>query len=222
MDSAGDDYTQSPGSARWADAGSVKTQTVFDAPNGNQYVAIREGASVSYHRLGLQITHVNLQTQTCGLSYLGVWGCDDALKAQIAEYGIAVKLEDMPTADFAGDSQCMTNSYPGAQLVSGETKAGVCVSNIMKSDLSAKENAQRGEIPVYALAYAKLTDGTVLTSDRAGYQDDIGYGLRSAMETMDELIVTQPKRYLRPAVQAAQDRGGRRQGGSDRPAHRNQ
>lgn len=206
MDSSGNDYSLATGKAQWASADKVNTQTILEAPNGNYYVAVIDGASVSYHCIGLRLTHVTIRPENCGIYYRGAWGCDNVLANNIAEYGIAVSLKDMPGKDFETDpDDCLFAGYDGAGLVSGEVKAGVIIENILQTALSDKENANRGEMPIYATAYIKLKDGTVLIGDREGFEDDVSYSLRGAMETMDHLIQTQPANYLRPVVQAARD-----------------
>jgi hypothetical protein len=205
MDSAGDDYSGATGKAQWENAEDVKTQSLFNAPNGNTYVPVINGATVTYHCISAKLTHVSIRPDTCGIYYRGAWGCDSVLAGRIKEYGIAVSLENMPGVDFASDPDCVYSEFTADTMTSGESKAGVMISGIMQEALTGDENQQRGEMPVYAVAYIRLDDGTVLLSDRPGQQDDVAYSLYDALATMDQQIKNEPGRHLRAAVQAGRD-----------------
>jgi len=205
MDTSGDNYTSSLGKAVWTSSELVKTQSIFNAPNGNTYIPVIDGATATYHCIGMKLTHVSIRPETCGIYYRGAWGSDSTLSGQIAEYGIAVSLEGVPGEDFATDPDCLYTAFPGETLISGESKAGVMIDGIMKTELDAGTNSQRGEMPVYAVAYVKLNDGTVLLSDRPGTKDDVAYSLYDIMSLMNQQIETAPGTHRRPAVQAGRD-----------------
>lgn len=197
MDSSGDDLSVPGGKAVWAESSNTASLTEIA---DRRYVAVVEGNTATYHRLEMELTDVTLRTESCGIYYKGVWGCDSVLASRIAQYGIAVSLQDTPGADFATTEGCIYSSYDGETLQNGEVKTGMLIRNIMKDNLRAASNQRRGEMPIYASAYMKLTDGTVLTDG-----DNIAYSLRSTMEEMDRLIVEQPQMYLRDAVWTARD-----------------
>lgn len=205
MDTSGDDYSLSTGSAQWSSPELVKTQSIFSAPNGNTYIPVIDGATVTYHCIGMKLTHVSIRPETCGIYYRGAWGSDSTLTGQIAQYGIAVSLEGVPGEDFASDPDCLYTAFSGETLISGEQKAGVIIDGIMKTELDAETNSQRGEMPIYAVAYVRLNDGTVLLSDRSGEKDDVAYSLYDAMSVMNQQIETAPGTHRRPAVQAGRD-----------------
>ena len=183
----------------------MKTQSIFTAPNGNCYVPVIDGATVTYHCISAKLTHVSIRPESCGIYYRGQWGCDSILADRIQEYGIAVSLKAMPGADFATDPDCLYTVLSGDTMVSGECKASVMINGIMDEALQSVDNQARGEMPIYATAYAKLDDGTVLLSDRAGTQDDVAFSLYSIMATMDQQIKNEPGRHLRAAVTAGRD-----------------
>ena len=202
MDSSGDDYSDAAGSSTLSGATAA---TFTDAPNGYRYVAITSGDSVSYHRLDMQLTTASIRPSDCGIYYSGTWGCDSVLAAQIESYGIAVSLSHMPKTDLERDDTCLYSSYEGSRLVSGATKTGVLIKNIMKSSLSASQNVRRGEMPIYATGYVKLTTGAVYTGDRTGAEDDVAYSLRTTMERMDSLIAADPSLFLSDTVHNARE-----------------
>ena len=200
MDSTGDNFSVGTGKAVWADTESVKTAPMTQLPNGKRYLAVTEGNTTTYHRIELRLTHVSLRTENCGIYYKGEWGCDGVLAPMIADYGIAVSLKGMPDVDFATTPGCHYSRYDGATLQNGATRTGVIIKNIMNESLSSEDNQKRGQMPVYATAYIRLTDGTVLV-DNGG----IAYSLRSTMEKMDRLAQEQPQLYKRDAIWRVRD-----------------
>ncbi len=197
MDSSGDSYSLPAGAVIWEDADAVKTLRSTDAPNGNRYVAIADDNVVTYHRLGMALTDVTLRTSACGIYYKATWNCDEALLPLVDCYGIVLSVYHMPGEDFATDSLCLPVQYDGANLMNNEKKTGVMIKNIMKETLSDASNSRRGQIPIYANAYLRLTDGTLIMTDRAGSADDVAYSLKAAMDRMDSLITSDPTHYRR-------------------------
>lgn len=202
MDSSGDDYSNSAGSAKLSDAAAA---AFTDAPNGCRYIAVTQDDTVSYHRLDMQLTTVSIRPSDCGIYYSGTWGYDSVLAGQIESYGIAVSLYNMPDAQFEANETCLYTSNEGNTLTSGETKTGVLIKNIMKDSLSSFLNARRGMMPIYAAGYVKLANGDVYVSDKEGKEDDIAYSLRTTMERMDSLITADPSLFLSETVQKARD-----------------
>ena len=199
MDSAGS------GKAKWSSAALVKTQSIFSAPDGNCYVPVANGATVTYHCISAKLTHVSIRPESCGIYYSGQWDCDSTLAGRVQEYGIAMSLKEMPGTDFATDPDCLYTALSGDTMVSGATKASVMIDGIMKEELQSSDNQNRGEMPVYATAYVRLDDGTVILSDRTGTQDDVAFSLYSAMATMNQQMEEEPGRHLRAAVTAGRD-----------------
>ncbi len=197
MDSSGDDFTVGTGKAVLTE--NVKIASMTETSD-KRYVAVVDGNTATYHRLELRLTHVSLRTESCGIYYKGVWGCDSVLAPLIKDYGVAVSLKGTPNEDFATTTGCLYSRYDGATLQNGEAKTGVMIKNIMKDSLSTEDNQNRGEMPIYATAYIRLTDGTVLV-DGSG----IAYSLRSTMEKMDRLIVEQPQMYKRDEIWRVRD-----------------
>ena len=205
MDSTGDEYSIPTGKAQWTSADAVKTGMITYAPNDHRYIALTDGNAVTYHRLGMKLTNVSLRAEKCGIYYKGTWDCDSMIADMVDTYGVAVSVHKMPGSDFEQDPTCLTTTYDGEDLVNGAIKTGVMIKNIMRTDLSSLTNKDRGEMPIYAIAYAKLKNGAVYISDQEGSQDDVAYSLRTTMERMDELIKAQPGLYLRDAVHTARD-----------------
>lgn len=189
MDSSGDDYTVGTGKAILN--GNTKTDIHTTVYDGREYIAIVEGDTATYHRLGMRLTDVTLRPSSCGVYYKASWDCDSQLAALVDVYGIALSVYNQPDENFRNDKNVVKVDYDGADFVSGEKKTGVAINNIMKKDLSSVSNQARGQMPIYASAYLQLTDGTKLMSRNADYS------LKTAMELLDNMISEDPTHYRR-------------------------
>lgn len=197
MDSSGDKYDEPAGKAVWADAASVNTDTLCYAPNGYKYYAVRDGAQVTYHRLGAELTSVTLRPteQDSGVYFTGSFGADQTVRDLIKTYGIAVSLTGMPTSSL---QNCLYSTFQGTSLVNDDVKTGVLVKNIMKDTLDAATNNTRGRDEIYASTYVQLKDGTVLTGDNAATSaDDVAYSLYDTITKLDNLITEDPTIFRR-------------------------
>ena len=188
MDASGDSYTEPSGAATGVTA---NTYDAIYAPNGNTYIAIAASGSVSYHRLGMKVTGVSIRTSASGMYYDAKWYCDDTLKGEIATYGVVTSTMDMPGIDFASEEENRYTVFAKDTFVSGETKKGAVITNIMKSEgRTAAENDKAGKTSIYAKAYLTFADGTTLVSS-----DRIQYSLYDVMKGLDSLIMSNPNKY---------------------------
>ena len=177
------------GTATTAD--TVQLADVFTAPDGMQYVSVTDGVT-TFHKVSMGIRDVVLRPASAGLYYTGSWNFDSTLSAMVDSYGIAVSLVATPDVNCLEDSTCMYSSFTDFQ---NGTACGTLIDGIMKTaeeGRTAEENSACGDMPVYAKAYVKLTDGRVLVSS-----DNVSYSLHSVMDTMDKLITEEPTCYRR-------------------------
>ena len=194
MDSTGDSYAEPTGLATGT---SVQTYAVTEAPNGNTYVAVAGESGVTYHRLFMKITGVNIRPGVGGMYYNAKWYCDDTLKGLIDTYGVAASTADMPAEDFASDAENRYTVFTQDSFVSGESKNGAVITGIMSDGHTENENEQGGKMPVYAKAYLTFADGTALISG-----DNIHYSLYDVMKGLDKLITEKPIQYRKYMITA--------------------
>ena len=160
-----------------------KTATEVD---GKTYYMVKDGEAYSFHLLGAALTNVNIRPSSTGIYYDGVWACDDTLKGLVESYGVAVSLVAMPGTNFDVEgSSCLYTAYGKDTLESGTTRTGVIIEDILAEKETANRNDKNGRKPIYARAYVKLTDGTVIMSDTGAAES-----LHSAMTRLDQLIKT--------------------------------
>ena len=124
---------------------------------GNTYYTLAEGNTYSFHILEVKISGVSLRPSTAGIYYSSVWNCDDTLKTEIQNFGIAVSVYGQPGADFAEDTKSMYTQLLPAQLETGKPVTSVLITDIFKT--TADNNSQRGMTDIYATAYVTLNQG---------------------------------------------------------------
>lgn len=154
--------------------GPVLSEDKVTQVQGKQYVAVEKEGSYSFHRLELGITGVALRPSCAGLYYQGTWQYDEVLSGMIDAYGIGVSTGDIPDTDLLTDPDTLYTQNSGNSVL---------VENILTGTSSAMENAQRGEMPVFAAAYVRFADGTVCVGHNTGV-----YSLHSFLEAADRLI----------------------------------
>ena len=195
MDASGDGYTEPKGAALGV---SAQTYDMTDAPNGNRYIAVNDGEKVTYHRLGMKITSVNIRPSANGMYYTGKWECDDTIKALVAAYGVVASTADMPENDFAADEDNLWTTFDGADFASGITQNGAVITGIMKTeDRTESQNNEYGKKPIYAKAYIAFENGPTYVSG-----DNIRYSLYDVMKGLDSLIESNPTKYRRQTLAA--------------------
>lgn len=209
MDSANDNYTASEGKLVFADQENANVPTVAPVSTGSMYVAVTEGNTATFHRLDFGIDSISIRPASCGVYYTGVWSCDEVLAEVIDSYGMVLSLKSMPTANFVAEETANGNMWtePTEKLGVGINSTSVLISGIMQTGetygdegqtpVSAANNDIRGKLPIYATAYVLIDGETYISDDSATAEDDVDYSLYSAMELMDQLIVTYPESFRR-------------------------
>ena len=172
-----------------------KTATEVD---GNTYYMVKDGETYSFHRMQAELANVSIRPDSAGIYYDGVWACDDTLKGLVESYGVAVSLSAIPGAGFADkNSSCLYTAFGKDTLTSGATRTGVIIQGILNADRGASQNNFNARKPIYARAYVKLTDGTLILSE-----DGAADSLHSSMTRLDTMIgqdATIAQKYLEVA-----------------------
>ena len=119
-------------------------------------VALVAGGKTTFHDLQVRIASVSLRPGNAGLYYTARFVCDDAVKAYVDSFGVAVSLEDVPGEDFETDAKTLYTGYGKDKLADGQANS-VLIQNVMKAALTPDANKERAEKSIYANAYLKLT-----------------------------------------------------------------
>lgn len=130
---------------------------------GETFIPLVEENTATFHAIYAKISKISIRPGTVGMYYTSDFICDDSLKNYIDSYGVAVSLAGMPDKNFATNNRVLYTAKDGESFTSGEHYS-VIVQYIMNAEQSAASNKSRGEKPIYANAYIKLTvDGTPYT-----------------------------------------------------------
>ena len=173
-DSKTDDYTVADGIYGSIPAGGNVTAA-------ESYYQINEEGNATFHRLDLELTHVNLRLESMGIYYETKIGGDEKIKAMVSEFGVAARAYNPPNA-----TSIFVDAYEKTRVVwdaedwrVGQTTGdnSVLVSGIMEENTySAKKNSQRAQVPVWAACYVITTDGEYILGPA------VGYSLRDVVE----------------------------------------
>lgn len=165
----------------------------------DHYIMIREGSGISFHRICLQITDSVLRPSVAGIYYSSNFCGDEKVSELVDSFGIALNAAEVPTAD----NMHTTSLYTVMDKALFNSDSTSCLlSGIMKTENEAADNLSRAAMPVYAGAYVRLTDGTVLYGNtvstnlqeqaaaiNAGW-DDLNYTQKRAFVGMFEQFDT--------------------------------
>lgn len=203
IDTANDTYEETACGVLTVE-GTVTVSGSAKAPNGNTYVTIADGESITAHRLDMDITAVSLRTSAAGLYYKARYTCDSALSSRVQSYGVVLSTFNMPGADFKteptrGNNNCYT--VASAPFASGVVATSGSVFNILKETLSPGENLLRSRQVIYANAYVDFGSGPIVAdADNAGKTiaaadfTGVAYSLQGLLLRLDSVYDTYNKK----------------------------
>lgn len=188
FDSANSDYA-TYGTLTLTDA-VIANGFETEAIDGNKYYTLSSDGAYSFHRFEMEITGVSFRTTTGGIYFKGVWSCDDALKAQIETFGVAVSVLGMPGADFVQSEHCLWTELAGSQLESGKEITGALVDGIIKKDRDPALNDGYGRnYAICAATYVVFSSGeTLVSDDPATAEDDVAVTLHDVVDGIEAMI----------------------------------
>lgn len=133
--------------------------TVAAPCSDDQYLMITEQSGISFHRICLQITNSVLRPADAGIYYSSNFAGDELVAGLVSSFGIALNTSEMPTVENM-ETTTLYTVMDKARFNSDSTSC--LLSGIMKTECGDGDNLSRSAMPVYAGAYVRLTDGTVL------------------------------------------------------------
>lgn len=165
MDAHTDDFTVSDGVYGTAPVSANVQPVTKGAPCASYgYVMIEENGKVSFHRIQMVVTAVNLRPSQAGLYYSCSFGGDEKVQALVKSFGMLVSIEGDPIA--LGADATVGYTAMGAELFGANTATtSTLISGIMKSGNSAETNGRNAQTAIYGRTYVELADGTVLYGD---------------------------------------------------------
>ena len=125
----------------------------------DHYIMIREASGISFHRICLRITEAVLRPSVTGIYYSSDFSGDEMVSERVESFGIALNAAEVPNED----NMQTTSLYTVMDKSLFNSDSNSCLlSGIMKAENEDADNLYRAAMPVYAGAYVRLTDGTVL------------------------------------------------------------
>ena len=152
-------------------------KTVYVPITGNDGYATLHQARVNIDELVLRANNQDESGKASpGIYFKHRFDGDDAVKDQVESYGIAFSLTGAPTAaDLQAEGTLLYEDgivyrngnviytkHDGASF--GETDAestSTLITGVMKEENGVSTNDKNAKMPIYGVAYIKLTDGTV-------------------------------------------------------------
>lgn len=125
--------------------------------DGRRYVAITQDGKLSFHRIYVGVTHMNLKISSAGFGYKAAFYADEMVKDHITGFGFDVWVQeqnkiqlDLGTEDFVAGK-------------TGNVKT-LRIENVLSSKVTDEANAQALQTEVYADAFVTLRlDGSDIT-----------------------------------------------------------
>lgn len=129
--------------------------------NRDVYLMNQESdGALSFHAVGLNIHAMSLKADSVGLYYENYFLGDSIVKEKVLSYGIAVSIQEIPSADTMGSTAKYT-IQPGETFGQG-TSTSMLLYGIMKPTNNTANNKLHASLPVYGRAYVRLDDGQYL------------------------------------------------------------
>ena len=175
-DSATDDYD--------IDDGVYGTITGGNVQAADGYLAITENGKTSYHKYEMALTELVVNPVLKGITYKSSFRGDQLVKAQVKEFGIAMRAYAAPneTGIWTDADQTIRVALGKDQWQTGNADAAiksVYVSSIIDPEIEPAMNQARANVSVYGRSYIQLEDGTMLLSDAENFT------MQSAVEHID-------------------------------------
>lgn len=158
MDSQTDDYQIADGIYGTAPVSSQVQglpQESACAADGYQMLP-EETGRVSFHRLTLAVESMSLRPEDTGLYVTCRFAGDDRVKALISRFGVTLEVDGDPSDE---KGYCLPVYYDSEEF--GNANTSVLVYGILKESLTNEENNLRGQMQLYAKAFAQLENSTV-------------------------------------------------------------
>ena len=175
-DSNTDDYTVQDG----AGYGTVPAVSGVQAADGYMMIA-GDDQTLSFHKICMDMSEVNLRIASAGVYYAGRFCGDEMVAPRILEYGIALSITGVPTAqEILADTDGKTHVAYTSSLGAGVRIEGVLTENIIAKTNSYAVNKYHAGQKIYGVPYIKTADGIQLGKA-------VAYSLRDVVEAVDDI-----------------------------------
>ena len=124
-----------------------------------RYLALEEDGVWSFHRFYMGITKLTLKADDVGFGYKAQFAGSDVVKEALSNYGFRLWIPD---------GQPVTRALSADRMNEGQ-ELSLRLTHFLDTKLSDTENNRRAQLPVNAVVYLQLKDGTVVETDPVEY-----------------------------------------------------
>lgn len=142
------------------------------APNGNKYICVDNGSTLSFHRYDIQLPYVYLRTAKNkeGIFYGATLQADSAAISAIKTLGVALtphEMADEAAWTAAMDDLVKRSTYSTEGLVASKVNElrSTSLINIININNDTIANNRNANTLIYARPYIELKDGSFLYGD---------------------------------------------------------
>ena len=188
MDTTTDTYDGSrAGKLIPASGTPVREHKTTEARTGGvrRYLGLEENGEWSFHRFYMGITKLTLKASDVGFGYKAYFAGSETVKEALSNYGFRLWIED---------GQPVTRALSGDRMNEGQ-ELSLRLTHFLDTKLSDTENNRRARLPVNAVVYLQLKDGTVVETA------PVEYTFRQMCEMVDSSF-SELKPPQRSAVQS--------------------
>lgn len=126
------------------------------------YMAVTEEDGMSFHRVEMELTSMTLRPERAGLYYNGCFRGDEVVAENVKWFGIALRIEQAPDADYLKTTDAYTWFKDFAAGADGNTATGSLLANVMDTDNTAAVNDAQAKLKICGAAYIMTVDGQYL------------------------------------------------------------
>lgn len=136
---------------------------------GYGYMMIKEGSSLSFHRVGLEIHTMSLRAETVGLYYKSHFAGDELVAENVQQFGVALSVKAEPTEENLEDNcKCSVfTDFKAGKNANSEDATSTLLKNVMKTTNTSLLNHNNSRMPVYGKAYILTKEGSYLFGNLA-------------------------------------------------------
>ena len=183
-DSQTDDYAVSDGvyGKIKAYSGDVKGQILREE---ERYLAYEEeNGGLSFHKLYVDITEVNLRPSVAGLYYTSLFKGDQIIKQQVETFGVELAVNKKNLQDDVLATGCYT-SINQAHFSDDAVATSTVLTNVMRADASVTTNRRNAATAIYCRPYIRFIDGTMLWGKQEGDKISLKWTMEYVSKNMN-------------------------------------
>ena len=167
--------------------GPTLVNKVSTTQDGIRYYTVSDDNAHSFHALQAKVSSVSIRPSSAGVYYSCTWNCDSELLKMLEKdentitYGVALRLDVMPTEDFKEDGSTLYTKVEGV-FEPNVKRNSVLVDKILKA--GEETNQARANRNICAVPYVQVNGETF-----------VGTGVQYSLKTIVKDLLDQEDVY---------------------------